>query len=311
MTEQQPEEPQDLVRTQDFATSRPIEVDVVNHLGSIQVTLTATDHTRVEVRHDPASDYTDWRTGLSSLLNWVGEQFGDTGLAPGVQEQTRTMREPITEAVHQTRIDMTGNRLAVRTPTTAPLRNVPLAVTVVAPDDSQLNLHTGSGPVAVSGTAGRTQIQSGAGKVSLEEAAGNVTVRTGSGHLRLGSMTAGVQARSGSGDVEIGSVDSASSVVTGSGDIWLGAVSGDVLARSGSGDISIADAAGGQVELITGSGRVQVAVRRGVSAEIDLTSSTGTASSDLPIADEPQQDDTSLHLFGRTGSGDVLVTSAV
>lgn len=312
MTEEHAREtPNELVRTQDFETERPIEVDVGNSHGAVKIELADTAVTHVEVRHDPNTDYSDWRSGLSGLLSWVSEQIGEAGITTGIQDETRTGWEPIAEAVHQTRIDMTGNRLAVRTPSTVPLRNVPLSIKVLAPTDSQVSLRTGSGRVDVVGVASRVQIQSGSGTVSLDHANGNATVRSGSGQLRLGAMTAGVQARSGSGDIEITSIEAPSSVVTGSGDVWLGAVTSDVLVRSGSGDITIADAAAGQTELITGSGGVQVALRRDVAAEIDLTSSTGDASSDLPIADEPPEGEPNLRLFGRTGSGSIMITTAV
>jgi hypothetical protein len=310
--------PNELVRTQDFDTPSPIELDIGNSVGSIEIKLTDTATTHVEVRHDPASGYLDWRGGLSGLLNWVSEQFGEAGIKTVLndrgnaeRDKDRTAREPIAEAVRQTRIDLTGSRLAVRTPSTAPFRTVPLSITVQAPSDSQVGVRTGSGEVKITGTTNRLQIQSGAGAVSVERAAGSATVRTGSGQLRLGGMTAGVQARSGSGDVEIASIEGPSSVVTGSGNVWLGAVAGDVLVRSGSGDVTVADAASGQTELITGSGELQVSVRRGVSAEVDLTSSTGVASSDLPVAEEPPEEEPTLRIFGRTGSGDVLITSAV
>ena len=106
-------------------------------------------------------------------------------------------------------------------------------------------------------------------------------------------------------------MDGPSSVVTGSGSVWLGQLRGDALVRSGSGDLSITDAVSGQAELITGSGELRVSLRAGTTAEVDLTSSTGTASSDLPVSEQPPEDEPGLRVYGRTGSGDALVTSAV
>ncbi|GAA2782576.1 DUF4097 family beta strand repeat-containing protein [Saccharopolyspora taberi] len=315
MTEQQSsaeEEPNELVRTQDFETSAPIEIDIGNSSGTIRVELADTELTHVEVRHDPSAGGMDWRGGISGLLNWVTEQFGESGLRPGsVDVGRRLQSEPFAEAVRQTRIDLTGSRLAVRSPASGPLRGIPLEITIKAPLDSQLGVHTDSGKVAVSGAVSRLQLRSGSGEVIVDEVTGTASARTGSGQMRLGTMRSGVQARSGSGDVEIGALEAASSVVTGSGNVWLGEVHNDVLVRSGSGDITVADAAKGQVELITGSGELQVSIRRGVLAEVDLTSSTGSASSDLPVADEPPEEEPKLRIFGRTGNGDVLVGSAM
>jgi hypothetical protein len=99
--------------------------------------------------------------------------------------------------------------------------------------------------------------------------------------------------------------------VTGSGGVWLGVLEADVLVRSGSGDVTIADATSGEAELITGSGELRVSVHRGSSAEIDLTSSTGRARSELPVQDDPPDDQPTVRIFGRTGNGDVLLTATV
>lgn len=306
----------ELVRTQDFDTPHPIELDISNSVGPIEIELTDTALTHVEVRHDPEFGPLDWRSGLTGLLSWVSEQFGESGTkttAGGLGEQSkgRGPREPIAEAVRQTRIDLTGNRLAVHTPSTGPLRTVPLSIIVRAPEDSHIGVRTGTGGVESSGPAHRVQIQSGSGSVSVDRARGSAAIRTGSGALRVGTIEAGVQARSGSGDVEVAVVDAPSSVVTGSGNAWLGAVSADVLVRSGSGAVTIADAADGQTELISGSGALRVSVRQGVAAEVDLTSSTGTAASDLPVADKPPAAEPTLRIFGRTGSGDAVLATAV
>ncbi|TDC94850.1 hypothetical protein E1161_06770 [Saccharopolyspora aridisoli] len=299
----------DLLRSQDFDSDAPIRIDIGNNRGSVVVELTDTAMTHVEVRHDPSAGGQDWQNGLSGLLSWVTEQFGTQGGRGGL-DLGNLPREPIIEAVRRTRIDMSSGRLVVRAPSNAPLRGVPLAVRVTAPLGSEVGVQSGSAEVAVSGAAGKVNVQAGTGTVSIEEATDRATVRSGSGHLRLGAMRGGVHARSGRGDVEVGVIEAPSSVANGSGAVWLGEVSADVLVRSGSGDITLADAVDGQIELITGSGELQVSVHRGTSAEVDLTSSTGAARSDLDVADQRPETEPTLRIFGRTGSGDAVLTTA-
>lgn len=309
--ERTPDEESELVRTQDFEVTGPISVDINNGLGPIEVELVPTDVAHVEVRHDPAESGPDLRGGIAGLLNWVGEQFGEAGMRTGVDtERLRGPREPIAEAVRRTRIDVTGNRLAISTPSTAPLRGVPLAVRVTAPESSGVSVRTSAGEVAVTGRAGRINVQSGSGTVSVEHAEERATVRSGAGQLRLGEMAGGVHARSGNGDIEVGEVATSSTVASGSGAVWLGAVRADVLVRSGSGDVTVSEAAAGQLELITGSGDVHAAIRRGSLAEVDLSSSTGSARSDLDVIEQAPDEHTELRIFGRSGTGDVALTTA-
>lgn len=307
----------ELARTQEFDTPKPVELDVSNNLGPVDIEFTDTASTRVEIRYDSGSEALAWRSGLTGLLSWVGEQLAENAGRAGAdranadKDRGRGARTPIADAIDQTRVDLTGNRLVARTPSTAPLRTVPLSIGVRVPEQSHVGVRTGSGAVNLSGQASRVQIQSGAGEISVDRASAPTTVRTGSGQLRLGEMTAGVQVRSGSGDVEIASLESSSSIVTGSGGVWIGALHSDVLVRSGSGDLDVADATRGRAELITGSGAIRVAVHRGVRAEVDLTSSTGTAHSDLEVSSEPLEEEAGLRVYGRTGNGDARITSAL
>ncbi|RRO16326.1 hypothetical protein EIL87_13735 [Saccharopolyspora rhizosphaerae] len=306
------EELTDLLRSQDFDTDGPVRMDIGTHRGSVVVELGETAVTHVEVRHATSAAGQDWQNGLSGLLSWVSEQFGTAAQAGGRGgfDLGNLPQAPITEVVRRTRIDLSGNRLVVRAPTNGPLRGVPLAVRVTAPVGSEVGVQTGSAEVSVSGAAGKVSVQGGTGTVSVEEATDRATVRSGSGPVRLGSMRGGVHARSGRGDIEVGAIGAPSSVVNGSGAIWLGEVSADVLVRTGSGDITVADAVDGQVELISGSGELQVSVHRGTAAEVDLTSTTGTARSELDVAEQPPEAEPTLRVFGRTGSGDAVLTTA-
>jgi hypothetical protein len=302
MTEQPEEE---LVRTQTFPVDGPVDLDVSITLGRVEIDLTADNAegttARVEVRHEP--DIREpWAQGMASLLNWVSERFGD--------QFGGELRGSPAEAVQQTRIELTGNRLVVHAPKALPLRNVPLAVRVHAPAGTHVEVRAGSADVTVTGASGRADVMTGSGEVKLDRIDGAAIVRTGSGAIRLGPALSGLQLRTGSGDVEASSLAGSATLATGTGDIWLGAAAGQIMARSGSGDLSVADAASGSLELITGSGEIRVGVRPGVSAEVDLTSSAGKVSSELDLDLEPPEDEVPLQVRARTGSGAAVITRA-
>jgi putative adhesin len=299
MTEQPEDE---LVRTETFPAEGPLEVDLSITVGRIEVQLTAEDaEAVVEVRH--ASKLQEsWAEGVTNLLNWVSDRFGD--------QFGGELRGSPAEAVRQVRIEQTGNRLVVRAPKGLPLRNIPLAVTVRAPGSSGIAVRAGSADVTVTGTCGRADVMTGAGEVRLDRAEGPTTVRTGSGAIRLGPTLSGLQLRTGSGDVQASSLSGSATLATGTGDIWLGAAAGEILARSGSGDLSVADAASGSLEFITGSGEIRIGVRPGVTAEVDLTSSAGKVSSELDLDTEPPAGEVPLQIRARTGSGTAVITRA-
>lgn len=293
---------EELVRRQSFEVEGPVELDLGTGPGRIDVRLVDAPGVHVEVRHEPSGG-TPFAQGVSSLMSWLGTQFGNLG-------ETAEGSIPA-EAVRQTRIDFTAARLVVRAPKDMHLRNIAVAVSVQAPVGSQVAAKSGSGDLSVTGPAGRLELNTGSGRISTDQAAAPAKVDTGSGVVRLGPMAAGVRVKTGSGDVEVASVGGASTVITGSGDVWLGTVSDDALVRTGSGNLTIANASAGQLELHTGSGTIRIGVREGNPAEIDLSSGSGDVRSDLTLSTTPPQTAPPLRIRGRTGSGSALVTTAV
>jgi hypothetical protein len=291
----------ELVRRQSFDAEGPVELSLGTGPGRIDVRLVDEPGVHVEVRHDPDGG-NPFAQGVSNLMSWIGYQFGNLDQAEGTGLPS--------EAVRQTRVDFTAGRLVVRAPKDMHLRNVSIAVSVQAPVGSHVAARSGAGDLTVSGGAGRLELTTGSGRINTDQAAAPAKVDTGSGVVRLGPMAAGVRAKTGSGDVEISAVGGASTVVTGSGDVWLGAVTSDVLARTGSGNVTIANASAGQLELHTGSGELRIGVREGSRAEIDLSSGSGEAHSDLDLTTTPPESAPVLRLRGRTGSGSALVTQA-
>jgi hypothetical protein len=286
----------EVIRRESFDAAGPLDIDVALGAGRVTIALAEEPGASVEIRYDPTATNM-WLQGLSSVLNWFGGQFGD---------EVETAK---VSAVRDTRIEMVNDRLIVHTPK----RNhmVPLSVTVRAPAGSHLEVAAGSADLVVTGPAGRVRLQVGSGNVTLDRADGTAEINSGSGALRLGPMLGGLRARSGTGEIEVSSVGGATTLVTGSGDVWLGAVQNDVRVRTGSGDLTVADAASGQIELITGSGEIRVGVRAGTTAMVDLRSGSGQARSELTVSDRPPTQPARLKLRGRTGSGNAVVTSAV
>ncbi|MEU7784960.1 DUF4097 family beta strand repeat-containing protein [Amycolatopsis sp. NPDC049159] len=301
MSEEQTTPADELVRVDDFEAEGPLELDVSVTIGRVEVVLDGDSGARVELRHDQGEQQ-PWVAGVNNLLSWVGERFGDQlGVDPASSPA---------EAVRQSRIEKLGNRLVVQAPKAWQLRNVALSVKVHAPAGSHVEVRAGAADVTVTGSAGRVDLLTGSGEVKLDRADGSATIRTGSGGITLGPTLAGLQLRSGSGHVEASSVAGSATLATGTGNVWLGAVSGEVMARTGSGDLSVADAASGSLDLITGSGEVRIGIRGGTAAEIDLTSSGGRVSSELEVLEAAPEGDVKLRVRARTGSGNAVVTRA-
>lgn len=324
----------DVVRQESWQCSGTAEIEIGVDVGGVRVDLVevpegSTGEVRVEVRHDPdAGGF--FGQGVRGIMNWVsnasanwsGKGFGGTwdgGSSEGAPWDTGNwdlgnwdMARLAAEAVRATEISWTegGRRLVVRTPQQMPLRIVPLAVTVSAPAGSRLAARTGTGDVIVTGRAGWTALRTGTGRVRTDDVDGDLDVQSGSGDVTIGAARGRSRVRTGTGTISIDAAGGPIDVKAGSGDVLLGRLDGDLDARTGSGDLRVTDVVSGRCEVTTGSGDLTIGVHEGVWAEVDLSSGSGTARSDLVVNSTAPGGSTTVHLRGRTGSGDVLVTRA-
>ncbi|MFP5023394.1 DUF4097 family beta strand repeat-containing protein [Pseudonocardia phyllosphaerae] len=317
------------VRRERFDSPGPAELEISVGSGRVRIDLVETTDpasgaVTVEVSADRAAAQ-PWSRGLGGLLDWIGSSMsgaptgadsGDDqpprGFEPIVGASWERSGDPAQAAVDATTVDWSdaGRRLVVRAPEDPTLGAVPLHVTVSAPAGSRPAVRTGAAPVELTGRSGWTAIRTGSGAARLPEVDGDVDVTTGSGGIDLGACTGRATLRAGTGAVEAGSLAGSSRIRTGSGDIRVGELAADLEVRTGSGDVVIADAVSGDVRVSTGSGGVRVGVHSGVAAELDLSTGSGRARSELDVRGDTPQTAPALKLSGRTGSGDVLVGRA-
>jgi hypothetical protein len=327
----------DVVRRESWECAGAAEIEIGVDVGELQVDLVevpegGTGEVRVQVRHDP--DVGGFFTqGVRGVMNWVSNAsanwsgkgfsgFGgsfegapwDTGnWGPGSWDPgSWDMDRLAAEAVRATEISWAegGRRLVVRSPQKMPLRIVPLAVTVSAPAGSRLAARTGTGDVLVTGRTGWTALRTGTGRVRAGEVDGDLDVHSGSGDVTIGTTRGRSRVRTGTGTITVDAAGGPIDVKAGSGDVTVGRLDGDLNARTGTGDLRVADVVSGRCDVTTGSGDLTIGVHEGVWAEVDLSSGSGTARSDLVVNSMPPGGSTAVHLRGRTGTGDVLVTRA-
>jgi hypothetical protein len=113
---------------------------------------------------------------------------------------------------------------------------------VVAPPDTEVFAHSGSGKIFVEGVRGPVELTTGNGAVSADEIGGDARARSGSGDIRLRDIAGEADVSAGAGDINLSNVAGEVRVRTGSGDITIENPRGAVNAKTGSGDIRIAGA---------------------------------------------------------------------
>jgi DUF4097 and DUF4098 domain-containing protein YvlB len=194
------------------------------------------------------------------------------------------------EFLAATRVEFDGGVLSVIAPDQRGFhRGASLDVTVEVPSGSAAELVTASADVLCSGELRSLEVRTASGDVAAERVSGPVRVHSASGDVRLGDV----------GELR---------AETASGDVQVRATAGDVSVRTASGDVQVGTVTAGRTDITSASGDVSIDVAAGIGVYLDLSTLSGTATSDL--AATTGDHDATVTLRCRTVSGDVRVGRA-
>ncbi len=206
-------------------------------------------------------------------------------------------------------VELSGQRLTIR-PRRRRLRHQRLDITVHLPAGSTVEAVTAAAGVTVRGPIASLEATAASASVSAEDVTGAVSVGSASGSLRAGTVGGPLSFRSASGSLRADKVGGECTASSASGSITIGVVDDDVAASSVSGAVAVREAHRGTVELSATSGSVEVGVRRGTVAWLDVSSVGGRVRSDLTDEGAPTSGAAALTVRARSVSGHVAVVPA-
>jgi hypothetical protein len=202
-------------------------------------------------------------------------------------------------------------------------------VVIQLPTDSDVRGEAEVGDFQSDGALGTVVLKSNLGSVRLAET-GALNVRNGVGGVSVEGVTGSAEVHNSSGDIRIGAVDGTADVSTGNGAVRVGVVTGpanvkttngsvsvdraltDISAASSNGEARIGEVVRGKVFATSKNGSVEVGVREGSAAWLELNTDVGRvynelASSGAPAADEPVD---KVEIHASTKLGDVTIRRA-
>jgi hypothetical protein len=145
------------------------------------------------------------------------------------------------------------------------------------------------------------------GGVTVDRVRGDLRVVTSSGTVRIGSVTGAAEVKNSSGECWLGQADGDLRVSTATGDITVDRALGGVTARTAHGSIRVGEVVRGAVELQTSYGAIEVGVRAGTAAWLDLSSRHGRVSNTLTETTGPAGSDESVEVRASTSYGPITV----
>jgi len=132
------------------------------------------------------------------------------------------------------------------------------------------------------------------------------------GRARCESVNIGGAAviKNSNGDTVVGEVTGDLRVKSANGRISVDRAHASVIAKTANGNIRIGEVMRGAIVLETAAGELQVGIREGTAAWLDVSSHHGRVRNSLDEADSPEQSEATVEIRARTSYGDIKIDRA-
>ncbi|MGW1956228.1 DUF4097 family beta strand repeat-containing protein [Streptomyces sp. NPDC001920] len=277
-----------------FDTPAPISVTARVEAGSIQFTASDRPETVVEVRpRNPKKDL-DVRTADQTDVTYASGVLTVMTPRPNLFGLGRTGVVDVTvELPAGSRIDMTG------------------AWTQVLGEGrlGEVRVKTSSGDARLD-TTGPLNLTASHGSITVDRVEGGAEITTSSGSLRVGHVDGPAVLKNSHGTTTIGAVTGETRVSGAHGDISIDRAEDSVTATTAHGTVRVAEVVRGTVRLETNYGAIEVGVREGTAAWLDVNSGSGQVRNTLIASDAPQETEDTVKIHARTKYGNIDVRRA-
>ena len=156
---------------------------------------------------------------------------------------------------------------------------------------------------------GPLSLRYGVGTITVEGISGAASVHTGSGDIRIGAVDGTAEISNSNGKVRVGVVTGPANVKASNGSVFVERALSDLTAASANGEVQVGEVVRGKVEVSSKNGSVEVGVREGSAAWLELSTDVGRVYNELAAADAPAAGDPADQVEVRAGTklGDVTV----
>jgi DUF4097 and DUF4098 domain-containing protein YvlB len=261
--------------------------------------------------------------------------LGDVRISAGERTDTVVEIEPNDpssdedrKAAERTRVDFASGQVSVKAPKLGywlPRRTGgSINVRIELPAGSNVRVSAGMADVRCDGTLGECVIKAGVGRIQVDGAQ-TLNVKSGAGDVVVDRVSGHAEITTGSGDVRVRGLGDSAVIKNSNRDTWVGVADGDlrvsaangsiavdvanasVVAKSANGDVRLGEAVRGSVQLESGLGEVEVGIREGTAAWLDVNATAGKVHNALDGAEGPGPSAETVEVRARTSVGDVVI----
>ncbi|MEU2913071.1 DUF4097 domain-containing protein [Streptomyces massasporeus] len=231
-------------------------------------------------------------------------------------------------AADQTEVTYAGGALTVRTPKSSLFgRTGTVDVTVELPTGShvdttgswtqvlgegrlgEVHVKTSSGDVRFDAT-GPLKLTASHGSISVDRVDGTAEITTSSGSLRVGLVDGPAVLKNSHGTTTVDVATGELRVSGANGDIEIRRAEDAVTATTAHGTLRVGEVARGTVQLETSYGAIDIGVRAGTAAWLDVSSVSGQVRNTLTTSGAPEKTEDIVRVRARTKHGNIDIRRA-
>ncbi|MBT2472871.1 DUF4097 family beta strand repeat protein [Streptomyces sp. ISL-66] len=173
----------------------------------------------------------------------------------------------------------------------------------------EVRVKTSSGDVRLD-TTGPLQLTASHGSITVDHVEGAAEITTSSGSLRVGTVGGSAVLKNSHGSTTVGAATGDLRVSGANGDIDIARAEGSVTATTAHGTLRVADVARGTLQLETSYGAIEVGIREGTAAWLDVSSASGQVRNALTASEAPGETEDTVKVRARTRYGNIDVRRA-
>ncbi|MFE5759307.1 DUF4097 domain-containing protein [Streptomyces massasporeus] len=231
-------------------------------------------------------------------------------------------------AADQTEVTYAGGALTVRTPKSGLFgRTGTVDVTVELPTGShvdttgswtqvlgegrlgEVRVKTSSGDVRFDAT-GPLKLTASHGSITVDRVDGAAEITTSSGSLRVGLVDGPAVLKNSHGTTTVDVATGELRVSGANGDIEIRRAEDAVTATTAHGTLRVGEVARGTVQLETSYGAIDIGVREGTAAWLDVSSVSGQVRNTLTTSEVPEKSEDTVRVRARTKHGNIDIRRA-
>jgi hypothetical protein len=275
-----------------FDTPEPISATAHVDAGSLQFTASDRRDTVVEVRpRDPKRDQ-DVRAAGQTEITYASGVLTLRTPKPNLFGRTGTVDVTV-ELPTGSRIDVTG------------------AWTQVLGEGrlGEVRVKTSSGDVRLD-TTGPLKLTASHGSITVDRVEGMAEITTSSGSVRVGLVDGPAVLKNSHGTTTVGAATGELRVSGANGDIEIRRAEDSVTATTAHGTLRVGEVVRGTAQLETSYGAIEVGVREGTAAWLDVSSGAGQVRNALTESETPEVSEETVKIRARTRYGNIDVRRA-